>query len=103
MNHISHNTSSFTELLTSAVANHSPTGSAHQNPGGGDQSNLFHKPGRQWTPSTLMDYFDSPLLEPSSLSRTHHSFGLERWVAAVDQRRRLCVGGGLGRLGPVTE
>ncbi|KAK4589141.1 hypothetical protein RGQ29_019935 [Quercus rubra] len=75
VNHISHNTSSFTELLTGAAANHSPTGSAHQNPGGGDQSNLFHKPARQWTPSPPMDYFDSPLMGPSSSSRTHHSSG----------------------------
>ena len=29
VNHISHNTSSFTELLTGATANHSPTGLAH--------------------------------------------------------------------------
>lgn len=82
VNHISHNSSSFTELLTggmnsnAAAANHSPTGSAHQNPGGGDQSNLFHKPARQWTASTPMDFFDSPLLGPSSSSsRTHHSSG----------------------------
>lgn len=76
VNHISHNTSSFTELLTGggAAANHSPTGSAHQNPGG-DQSNLFHKPARQWAASAPMDYFDSSLLGPSSSSRTHHSSG----------------------------
>lgn len=81
VNHIPHNSSSFTELLTGGInsnaANHSPTGSAHQNPGGGggDQSNLFHKQARQW-PSTPMDYIDdSRLLGLSSSSRTHHSSG----------------------------
>ena len=82
VNHISHN-STFTELLTGGIsnnnngANHSPTGSAHQNPSGDHQPNLFHKPARQWGSSTPMDYFDSGLLgqSSSSSSRTHHSSG----------------------------
>ncbi|CAK9135502.1 unnamed protein product [Ilex paraguariensis] len=78
VNPISQN-SSFTELLTggpnSNVGNNnsttSPNGSGHQNPGGGGESNLFHKSPRQWS-STPMDYFATGLLGTSS-SRTHHS------------------------------